>query len=110
MRTHAYIFTVWVVSCDDIVRDCSLRQTLERDLQMRSSWTLKMKYSSALIRRWTLAEQHYLQRNRSTAMCAHTHTDTACTSFFFSRLSVLPKEYLFICISLCLQILIPDYH
>lgn len=37
-------------SCDDIVRPCSLRRSQGEDLQMRSSWTPKMKYSSVLIR------------------------------------------------------------
>ena len=76
-QTHSssWIHSVCVcvcVSCDDIVKPCSLRRSQESDLQMRSSWTSKMKYSSVLIRGRTLTEHSNLQPSRNTAMCGRT--------------------------------------
>lgn len=63
LNTLTHVFSVCVcvcVSCDDIVKPCSLRRSQESDLQMRSSWTSKMKYSSVLIRGRTLTEHSNL--------------------------------------------------
>lgn len=81
-HAHTHTFQCMCGSCDDIVRPCSPRRSQESDLQMRSSWTSEMKYSSVLIRGRTLTEHSYLQRCRNTAMCGrtewklYTHTQT----------------------------------
>lgn len=88
-QNHTDTYSV-CVSCDDIVRLCSLGRSQERDLQMRSSWTSEMKYSSVLIRGWTLTEHSYLWQNRNTAMRGrahwhHTHTNKLLDFFFLPK-------------------------
>lgn len=91
IRSHTH-FQCWCVSCDDIVKPCSLRRSQESDLQMRSSWTSEMKYSSVLIRGRTLAEHWTLSaifsqaETRQCISCSHmtlyTHKQMAGLLWF----------------------------
>lgn len=103
-HVDTHIFCV-CVSCDDIVRPCSLRRSQERDPQMRSSWTSKMKYSSALIRGWTHSLNTPIFSKADTQQCVGAYTDTAHTHKHIYCIIIWPKVNISIYASLRLTCL-----